>query len=192
VIQLISFLSIGALLLISLGFFVRRGQRAEGGSGALVQAKQALNTLQGGLLPSELVGRIFDRQDLEYVDSETSKEIRELFLEERKTIALSWVSRVRKQVLSLRSFHLGSARFYAQLSLRTEISLAVDFAALLFECRALQFFLYVRGPFAVPRMVGATAATATRVCKISEQSLAFLTPVYAVRVGEGATRPARS
>ncbi len=191
-IQLISFLSIGALLLISLGFFARRGQRAEGGSGALVQAKQALNTLQGGLLPSELVTRIFDRQDLKYIESESSKEIRELFLEERKTIALSWVSRVRKQVLSLRSFHLGSARFYAQLSLRTEISLAVDFAALLFECRALQFFLYVRGPFAVPRMVGSTAATATRVCKISEQSLAFLTPAYAVRVGDSATRPARS
>ena len=188
-IQLISFLLIGALLLVSLYSFMRREQRAEGGSGALVEARQALNTLQAGLLPPELVGRIFARGDLDYVDSEASKEIRELFLDERKKIALSWVSRVRKQILSLRRFHLRSARFYAQLSVRTEVALAVDFAALLFECRALQVFLYVRGPYAAPRMVGSTAATATRVCKISEQSLAFLTPAYAGRMGNRIARP---
>lgn len=190
-IQLIPFLLVGALLLLSLYFFVRRGQRAEGGSGALVEAKQALNILQAGLLPPELVGRIFARNDLDYVEAETSKVIRELFLEERKKIALSWVSRVRKQVLSLKRFHLGSARFYAQLSLRTEMVLAVDFAALLFACRALQVFLYLRGPYAAPRIVGSTAASATRVCKISEKSLAFLTPAYAGRVSGRGSGPAR-
>jgi hypothetical protein len=189
VIQLIPILVIGALLLVSLYSFMRREQRAEGGSGALVEAKQALNTLQAGLLPPELVGRIFARADLDYVDSKASKEIRELFLDERKKIALSWVSRVRTQVLNLRRFHLGSAKFYAQLSVRTELSLAVDFAVLLFECRALQVFLYVRGPYAVPRMVGSTAAAATRVCKISEQSLAFLTPAYAGRMANRTARP---
>jgi hypothetical protein len=84
VIQLISFLLIGALLLVSLYSFMRREQRAEGGSGALIEARQALNTLQAGLLPPELVGRIFARGDLVYVETKTSKEIRELFLEERK------------------------------------------------------------------------------------------------------------
>jgi hypothetical protein len=191
VIQLISFLLIGALLLVSLYSFVRRDERAEGGSGALVEAKQALNTLQAALLPRELVDRIFARQDLEYVDSEAPKEIRELFLEERTRIALSWVSRVRLQVLNLRRFHLRSARFYAKLSPWTELSLAASFATLLLECRALQVFLYVRGPFAVPRMVGTTAATAARVCKVSEQSLAFLTPAYASGVSDRANRPSR-
>jgi hypothetical protein len=191
VIQLISFLGIGALLLVSLYFFARGSNRAEGGSGAMVEARQALNALQGGLLPPELVGRIFDRQDLEYVEAKTSKEIRELFIEERKKIALFWVSRVRMQVLSLKRFHLGSARFYAQLSLRTELQLGLDFARLLLACRALQFFLYVRGPYAVPAIVGATAATASRVCKVSEKSLSFLTPAFA-RVPESAARPARS
>lgn len=189
--QLISFLLIGALLLVSLYFFARRGQRAEGGSGALVQARQALNTLQAGLLPSELVGRIFSRDDLDYIDSQAPKDVRELFLEERTRIALFWVSGVRKQVLSLRRFHLGSARFYARLSPATELSLAWDFAALLIECRMLQIFLYARGPYAVPRMVGSTTATAARVCKVSEQSLAFLTPAYATAGGDSAARSAR-
>ncbi len=190
-IQLISFLVIGALLLVSLYSFARSSNRAEGGSGAMVQAKHALNALQAGLLPPELVGRIFSREDLEYVESETSEEIRELFMEERKKVALFWVSRVRKQVLSLKRFHLGSARFYARLSLRTELALAVDFATLLFACRALQVFLYLRGPYAAPGIVGSTAATAARVCKVSEKSLSFLTPAYAGRVGDRATRPAR-
>jgi hypothetical protein len=190
VIQLISFLVIGALLLVSLYFFARRGHRAEGGSGAMVEARQALNALQAGLLPPELVGRVFARADLKYVESETSDAIRELFLEERKTVALSWVSRVRKQVLSLRRFHLGSARFYARLSPWTELALAAHFAVLLIECRVLQVSLYLRGPYAAPRMVGFTAAAATRVCKVSEESLAFLTPAYASRVSDRAT-PAR-
>jgi hypothetical protein len=191
VIQLILFLLIGALLLVSLYSFVRRGQRAEGGSGALVEARQALNTLQAGLLPPELIGRIFARTDLDYIESETTKEIRDLFLEERKKVALSWVSRVRKQVLSLRRFHLGSARFYARLNLRTEMALAVDFAAILLACRALQVFLYVRGPYAAPRIVGSTATSAARVCKISEESLAFLTPAYAGQVADRMTRSTR-
>jgi hypothetical protein len=192
VIQLISFLLIGALLLVSLYFFARRGQRAEGGSGALVEARQALNTLRAGLLPAELVGRIFARDDLEYIESQASREIRDLFLEERTKVALFWVSRVRKQVLSLRRFHLGSARFYARLNLRTELALAMDFAAILLACRALQVFLYVRGPYAAPRIVGSTAASAARVCKISEESLAFLTPAYAGQVVDRTTRSARS
>jgi hypothetical protein len=190
VIQLISFLVIGALLLVSLYFFARRGHRAEGGSGAMVEARQALNALQAGLLPPELVGRVFARADLKYVESETSDAIRELFLEERKAVALSWVSRVRKQVLSLRRFHLGSARFYARLSPWTELALAGHFAVLLIECRMLQVSLYLRGPYAAPRMVGFTAAAAARVCKVSEESLAFLTPAYAGRVSDRAT-PAR-
>lgn len=188
-IQLMPFLLVGALLLVSLYFFARPTQRAEGSAGALVEARQALNTLQSGLLPPELVGRIFARNDLDYVESSTSKEIRDLFLEERTKIALSWVSRVRKQVLTLKSFHLGSARFYARLNPRTELALAVDFAALLFACRALQVFLYLRGPYAAPGIVVSTAASATRVCKISQDSLAFLTPAFAVRVSGRATRP---
>ncbi len=190
-IQLISFLVIGALLLVSLYSFAWRSQRAEGGSGAMLEARQAVNALQAGLLPPELVGRIFNRQDLEYVESQTSAEIRELFLEERKKIALFWVGRVRKQVLSLQRFHLGSARFYARLSLRTELSLAVDFTTLLFACRALQVFLYFRGPYAAPGIVGSTAATASRVCTISAKSLSFLTPAYAGTVIDSAARPAR-
>ena len=175
-IQLILFLLVAAMLFFSLYLLARRRSHAEGSAQDLLEARQALNALQNGLLPQEILGRIFAREDLDYITSETPRCIHELFLEERKRIALSWVDQVRRQLLSLRQFHSGSARFYAQLNSRTEIRLAVEFVALQSACRALQFMLYLRGPYAAPRMVGVTAAAAATVCGISEKSLAFLKP----------------
>jgi hypothetical protein len=97
-----------------------------------------------------------------------------MFLGERKVIALAWAAQIRKQVLNLMRFHLGSARFYARLSFRIELALALQFAGLLLACRVLQMVLYVGGPYAAPRIVGAMAATAAQVCSISGRSLAFL------------------
>ena len=190
-IQLILFLFVGALLFSSLFFIMRRSPRAEGGSEVLVEARQALNALQVGLLPPELVGRLFAKEDLDYILSQTPQNIHALFMEERKKTALSWVDQVRRQVLSLKRFHLGSARFYARLNFRVEVELAFDFAVLLLECRALQVLLYVWGPYAVPGMVGSTAAAAARVCKISEASLEFLNPAQLGTLGGPSAGPAR-
>jgi len=189
--QLISFIAIAVGLGISLASLALR-KRVEGGSDAMVRAKQALSSLQAGLLPAEMVARIFDRTDLVYVESQSSEDIREMFMSERKLVVLSWIRRVRQEVNDLRSFHLGSARFYAGLSLATEISLGFDFAILLLACRALQVSVYLGGPYAAPRMVASTAAIANRVCTISERSLAFLTPAYVVPAAQQAViRPVR-
>jgi hypothetical protein len=185
-IQLILFLLIGALLFLSLIFLVWRSPRAEDSSAALVEARQALVALQTGLLPMELTGRIFAREDLEYVRSQAPEAVCTMFLSERKGVALAWAAQVRKQLLNLMRFHLGSARFYARLSFRTELALAVQFGGLLLACRALQLVLYVGGPYAAPRIVGATVATAVHVCRISEQSLAFLN---STRFGVVPSRP---
>jgi hypothetical protein len=174
VIHLIPFLLVGALLVSTLFLVTRRKPRAEGSSEALVEARFALSTLQMNLLPSGLLERIFAKEDLEYVGAEAPKRVQKLFRSERKKIALAWVDQVRGQIQSLRRFHRGAARFYARLSFRTEIELAISFATLLLACRGLQVFMYVGGPYSAPRMVGATAAAAGRVCKISEESLAFL------------------
>jgi hypothetical protein len=174
VITLVFFLLIGAALLFSLFLLARRAARAEGSAQALVEAKQALQTLQGKLLPSGLVERIFAREDFEFVASSAPRQVQELFFQERKRVAVCWAQQVRAGVLRLMNFHLGQARFYAQLSLATEMKLAVNFAALLLACRAMQFALYLGGPFAVPGMVGRTVGKAAQLCETSEKSLAFL------------------
>jgi hypothetical protein len=174
VISLIFFLCVGALLFSSLFVLARCNTRPEGSSAALVEARQALKTLQTGLLPRDLVERVFAEQDWDYVRSETPRSVRELFMDERKAIALLWLCEVRTRIRSLQRFHRGAARHYAQLNPRLEVELALSFAALAGACKALQMFVYVAGPYAAPRMIGVVANVAARACKISEQSLGFL------------------
>jgi hypothetical protein len=61
-IALIFFILIAFALLL-LGMFLARRKRAEGGAQAVLEARNALQSLQDGLLPSELVARIFSSED---------------------------------------------------------------------------------------------------------------------------------
>ena len=174
-IQFVFSLLIGIALLLILYFFARGGKvSAEGSAQQLREAKQTLDSLQFGLLPNDLVHRIFAREDLEYVRRAAAPQVQSLFLSERKDISLAWVRRVRGAILSLMRFHRDYSRFHRQISLFTELRLAVDFAGLLLACRMLEMLFYFRGPYAAPRMVNATASAAARLCTVSERSLAFL------------------
>jgi hypothetical protein len=176
-IALLLYLLVGVGLLVFLWLLARRkGAPVEGCGRQFVEARQALRTLQEGLLPDNLIQRIFDRDDLRYVMASRPTDIGELFLQERKRISLMWVRRVRCEVRNLMQFHLDYSRLHAKLSLLTEIRLGLDFAVLLLACRALRILLYLRGPYGARAVVGVTTAAAGRVCAASEKSLAFLNP----------------
>ena len=165
-----------AVCLFFLMFALARPQRApvEGIAHQFVEARSSLQTLQQGLLPADLLNRIFDRRDLDYIDGQAAPEIRRLFLSQRKAISLMWVRRVRSEILSLMHFHRSHSRFHTNISLLTEMRLALDFAGLLFVCRILETIFSLRGPYAAPRLVQSVAAAASRLCTASEKSLAFL------------------
>lgn len=191
-IQVAFFVLVGTGLLVLLYFFARRTDpRAEGGAQALVVARQALNSLQTGLLPLGLVERVFAQDDLHFVMSTAGVPVRELFLRERKRIALSWIGQVRRQVVSLKQFHSGQSRLYAGLDIRSEFALAMSFASLLILCRVLQAVFYLRGPYAVPGVVGTAISAAGKVCAVSERSLAFLTPQGAETLGRNSADTGR-
>jgi len=173
-IQLIVFLFIGAVLFASLLLLARRSSRPEGGAETLIAARQALKQLQTSLLPPEMVDRLMAVEDFEFVAFAAPGPVNRVFRRQRKRIVLTWIHQVQHQIKSLRRFHLGAARFYARLSFRSEVSLAIDFASLLIACRALRVLVWIGGPLAAPRMAGATAAAALRICEVSEHALAFL------------------
>jgi hypothetical protein len=175
VIQLVFFLALGLGFLGVLIFMLRRGRAtAEGGAAALIEARGALDTLQCSLMPPDLIGRIFEQQDLEYIETSAPPEVREFFLRERSQIALLWIRQVRTQLISLRRFYTGRSRYYAQISAGTELSLALNFLVLLSACRLLEILVYVRGPFAAPRIVGATITRTAKICDFSAERLDFL------------------
>jgi hypothetical protein len=174
---LLFYLLVGIGLLVFLWLLARRkGAPVEGCGQQFVEARQALRTLQLGLLPENLIERIFDPEDFRYVMAASPGEIGKLFLQERKRISLMWVRRVRCEIRNLMQFHLDYSRLHAKLSLLTEIRLALDFAVLLLACRALRILLYLRGPYGARAVVGVMTAAAGRVCAASEKSLAFLNP----------------
>src|SRR5208283_982119 len=105
-IQLVLFLVLGAAFLIGLFVFASRSRRAEGGAQAVFEARQALVSLQVELLPPAILGRIFDQQDLAYILARAPEEIQQLFFQERRKVALSWIRQLRKQILNLKQFHL--------------------------------------------------------------------------------------
>jgi hypothetical protein len=187
-IQMLLFSAIGIVFLILLYFFALRAEpKAEGGAQALVEARDALTSLQTELLPSDLVERVFAHDDLDFVMSKSSHLVQQLFLRERKRIALSWIAQVRKQALSLKEFHSGKSRLYAELDARAELVLAVNFMSLFVLCRVLQAAFYFRGPYAARPIVRPAIAAAAKVCAVSERSLAFLTPRERA-LGDVATR----
>ncbi len=176
-IGLLLYLAVGIGLLVFLWALARRkGAPVEGCGQQFVEARQALRTLQLGLLPDNLIERIFDGEDFRYVTASSSGEISELFLQERKRISLMWVRRVRSEIRNLMHFHLGYSRLHAKLSPLTEIRLALDFVVLLMACRALRVLLYLRGPYGVGALVRVLTSAAGRVCAASEKSLEFLNP----------------
>ncbi len=175
-IQLAFSLLVGFALLIILYFFVRGGKvSAEGSAQQLREARQTLDSLQFGLLPNDLVHQNLCKRRLGVrAPGRAAAGFSRSFFQNAKIISLAWVRRVRGAIVSLMRFHRGHARLYAQLSLSTEVLLAVNFARLLMVCRLLEIALYLRGPYAAPGMVRTVATAAGRVCTISEKSLVFL------------------
>jgi hypothetical protein len=174
-IALLLSIALGLGLLFLLWALVRRSpMQVEGSAYQFVEARGSLRALQRELLPRDFIDRLFDRRDLEYVSAQTSPEVRRLFLEERKRISVLWVQRIRSEIRKLMHFHRGHSRFQSEISILTEIRLATDFAALLIICRLLEAIFNLRGPYAAPWLVDSAAATAARLCSVSEKSLAFL------------------
>jgi hypothetical protein len=176
-IALILYLCLGLGLFALLLALARRNHAPIAGSAhVFVEARGSLETLQRGLLPPDLIQRVFDRRDLEYVTQKMSPDIQKLFLAERKRISLQWVRRVRLEIRNLMHFHRGHSRFLVEIGFWTELRLAFNFAGLLLACRTLETLFYFRGPYAAPSMVDATVSAAARLCTVSERSLAFLNP----------------
>lgn len=176
-IQMAIFVAIALGFLTFLYLVMRRpAAAAEGSAGELVTAKRTLEGLQTGLLPEELIDRVFGKSDVDFVTSIRSKPVLDLFMAERQRLALAWVRQVREQILSLKEFHTRRSRMFADLSRSTELSIALNFAELQVQCSILRMLLQWQGPYAAPRLVHKTASTAAGLCAVFDKSLAFLTP----------------
>lgn len=180
--HLILFLGFGLGLLVAVYLLVvrRPASLAVGSAQALLDARRSLGILQSALLPQEFVSRIFADEDYAYVQKVDLPSVERMFLRERKKICLSWVERIRLQISLLMQFHRSYSRFCDRLSVPMELSLVVNFATLLFCCRALQISILLRGPYAGGVVTRRAIKSAYTVCDLTGRSLAFLNPAPAI------------
>ncbi|MGH9705770.1 MAG: hypothetical protein ACRD5R_03335 [Candidatus Acidiferrales bacterium] len=180
--HLILFLGFGLGLLAAVYLLVVRkpASMVVGSAQALLDARRSLRSLQFALLPQEFVARVFAEEDYAYIQKVGLPSIQRMFLQQRKRIALSWVNRIRLQISGLMQFHRSYSRFYERLSVPMELSMAGNFATLLFCCRALQISILLRGPYAAGAVARRAVKSAYAVCDLTGRSLAFLNPTPAM------------
>jgi hypothetical protein len=162
--QLIPFLAAALLLFVTLFLLLRHNPPTSPAVDELNEARQALASLEKGLLALDIVERIFARADREYVRSQESDAAYSVFLEERRRIALAWVRQVRQRVMTLWRFHNNAMRHSPDLKLGSEARLAWNFVVLLLACQTLELLIYAAGPFTAPSMVGSASRSAATIC----------------------------
>lgn len=169
------FFAIGLLLLILLGFVLRRS--AGGGAGAeqLSDAQKALTALQSELLPIQFVERIFSSVDWDYVSHQATPDILRMFFSERRALALSWLRQTHGQVAKLMGLHARFVRGKADLNPAMETVLGINY--LLYELSYLLMvgLIWMRGPAHTRKLVAYAVGFAGQLCTISEGLLASIT-----------------
>jgi len=171
---LFSLLGVGLLAILFVVLSRPAPSAPEGSAESLLVAYHALNRLQQSLLATRTVEQIFCDSDSAFVGSIGSAEITSLFHSERRRLALYWVSEVRAQIISLLRFHRTQSGFYANISIREELSLIGGFWSLLLACRGLQLLIFFRGPFAARAFAARAVLAASGVCNVAGKPISFL------------------
>jgi hypothetical protein len=125
----------------------------------------------GDALTSELSARIFDPEDSDFVDGETSRQLARSFRRQRATLALDWLEEVRKEVSLLMRAHRGAARDNPDLKPADEVQLGFQFLLFQVTTGILYRVIWLIGPLHAARLVGYSLELAGQVRKMSEDIL---------------------
>ena len=145
----LGFVAIGLLLIGLLAALLRRTEPAKDDP-----LPSSLGSLQFGDRKKDILDRVFGREDWDFVLSHAPKDVRRLFLIERKRIALSWLSEIRSQSKAAMRFHVARARMSEHLSPMQELVLAVNYLVIRVKCAFIVAVVLLRGPVALRSMAG--------------------------------------
>src|SRR5438105_2083574 len=122
-------------------------------------------------LTSELSARIFDPEDLDFVASETPRQLTRQFRRERTALALDWLRAVRGQVNQLIRDHLRAARGNPDLKPADEIRLGFEFLLFQLTSGILYLVIWAYGPPRAAKLVGYSLDLAAQLRKVTEDVL---------------------
>jgi len=136
---------LGFLFLVGIGFsLLRGGARSE--STRNRSEEQTAAALPAAPSPPEVLERIFEPGDSDFVARQHSRGAQKLFHRERKRLAYLWLRQIRQEVANVRRFHAEMARKSANLHPGTEIRIAVDCLLVSAVCWLLAVAIFFLGP----------------------------------------------
>ncbi|MBZ5539112.1 MAG: hypothetical protein LAN61_01190 [Acidobacteriia bacterium] len=136
---------LGFLFIVLIGFsFMREG--AQSGSTRNRSEEQTAAAMPAVPCPPEVLERIFDREDSDFIAREHSRGAQELFHRERKRLAYLWLRQTRHEIANVRRYHAEIARKSTDLNPGTEIKIAVDCLLVSGMCWLMAVAIYFLGP----------------------------------------------
>jgi len=140
-------------------------------------AAASLLAADAALWAQQLGDGIFSQVDLDFILKEAPS-LRQQLLRERRGVALSWIAQRRDAASAVMRFHRLVARTNVALSPGLEFKLAANYFVFLAACTLAEFLVWLRGPFASPKVVASLIAVGDRMRSLSGALLGGLDPVF--------------
>lgn len=137
-------LILAAVGLFSLLYWIRRNGHDEVTTDDFVHVQEAVHALVGEL---SLAARLFEPEDLRFVSEQPTQEARRLLLEDRKTLTVSWLRQLRRQLRRLKELHLRLASYTNNPSPKVDLGFLTDYVIFAAACDMLIVLVWIRGPF---------------------------------------------
>lgn len=166
--ELLPFLILAAVALLLLFHWSRRNAHSKVTIEEFSLAQEAVDSLIGEF---SLVRRLFEPGDMRFILRQPSLEGRRVFLQERKTLAISWLRHLRRQLAYLKDLHLKLASYTNHPSPRGDLGFLTDYLIFAVLCNVLLALVWVRGPFQLNTFVGYTLNAVNQFCGVFTRRL---------------------
>jgi len=166
---------LGFLFLVGIGFLLLRGE-TRSGSARNRSEERTTAALRAGPCPPEVLERIFQREDSDFIARQHSRGAQELFCRERKRLAYLWLRQIRHEIAHVRRFHTEIARKSTDLNPGMEIKIAVDCMLVSGMCRLMAGAIYFLGPIHTRGMARYTSDLSAQLWSLAEKSAGIPQP----------------
>ncbi|MBZ5701691.1 MAG: hypothetical protein LAN84_07565 [Acidobacteriia bacterium] len=160
----------GFLSIVWIGASLLRGGTHSGSTRNRPEEQTAVSALRAEPCPPDVVARVFERGDSDFISGQHSPEAEQLFRRERKRLAYLWLRHTRHQLASVRRFHAGMARKSANLNPAVEIRIVFDCALVSGMCWLLAAAIYFFGPVHARGMARYTSELSVRLWSLAGKS----------------------
>jgi len=171
-VTVLAFFLLAIVIILSVCLFLSwRGGRQDSDGEASGVEHETAGSFGWDTLTLELSRRIFDREDSDFVASETSRQITRQFRRERTALALDWLRGVRGEVNQLIRAHFRASRGNGDLKPATEIRLWFEFLLFQLTSGILYLVIWVSGPPQAAALLGYSLELAAQLRKVTEDIL---------------------